>query len=112
MQNSEASAPLEVQRLEDGSLYIAWGDGHQSTYGGPALRQSCPCAACRDEREAPNPLRVVRPIDPRSVNLVTAEPIGNYALGLVWGDGHRTGIYPYRLLRQLCDCFACRTERG
>jgi len=34
--------------------------------------------------------------------------VGNYALSIIWGDGHDTGIYSYRWLRQLCACPTCR----
>ena len=30
-------------------------------------------------------------------------PVGNYALKLVWGDGHDTGLYSFRYLRELAD---------
>lgn len=36
------------------------------------------------------------------------ERVGNYALGLTWGDGHSTGIYTWRHLRALCQCDECR----
>ena len=45
------------------------------------------------------------------------EPVGNYALRLVWFDGHGSGLYSYKYLRALCQCDACRPgatkdERG
>jgi DUF971 family protein len=27
--------------------------------------------------------------------------VGNYALGVAWGDGHNSGIYRFELLRDL-----------
>jgi ATP-binding protein involved in chromosome partitioning len=27
--------------------------------------------------------------------------VGQYALGMTWGDGHNTGIYPFSYLREL-----------
>src|SRR5262249_61714078 len=35
------------------------------------------------------------------------EPVGNYAIAPRWEDGHDTGLYSFRLLRQLCPCAAC-----
>ncbi|MGZ3475873.1 MAG: gamma-butyrobetaine hydroxylase-like domain-containing protein, partial [Polyangiales bacterium] len=35
------------------------------------------------------------------------EPVGDYALALEWGDGHNTGIYTFRYLRDLCRCSQC-----
>ena len=37
--------------------------------------------------------------------------VGNYAVSLTWQDGHSTGIYSFRLLRQLCPCEACGGEK-
>ena len=31
--------------------------------------------------------------------MVNIEPVGNYALRIVWSDGHDTGIYSYDHLR-------------
>jgi DUF971 family protein len=36
------------------------------------------------------------------------EQVGNYALGLTWGDGHDTGIYSFRFLRALGDLIAAQ----
>ena len=35
------------------------------------------------------------------LKLVRIWGIGNYALGMEWGDGHDSGIYTYRLLFEL-----------
>ena len=37
--------------------------------------------------------------------------VGNYAVSFTWQDGHNTGIYSFRLLRQLCPCEACGGEK-
>ena len=29
--------------------------------------------------------------------------VGRYALNFRWSDGHETGIYSFRYLRELCD---------
>ncbi len=36
-----------------------------------------------------------------ATRLESVEVIGNYALQLVWGDGHKFGIYTWEYLRQL-----------
>ena len=63
------------------------------------LRMACSCALCVDEMSR-------RPIlDPASIpNDIHAEEvrtIGNYALGITWSDGHSTGFFPYRRLREM-----------
>jgi DUF971 family protein len=41
-----------------------------------------------------------------NVELKNVAVVGNYAVSLSWGDGHDTGIYSYRYLRELCPCCA------
>jgi DUF971 family protein len=36
--------------------------------------------------------------------------VGRYALNFRWSDGHETGIYSFRYLRELCD--KARSESG
>ncbi|MFI4890146.1 MAG: gamma-butyrobetaine hydroxylase-like domain-containing protein [Steroidobacterales bacterium] len=36
-----------------------------------------------------------------SVAIASVEPVGNYALRLVFDDGHSTGLYSWKLLYQL-----------
>ncbi len=38
-----------------------------------------------------------------NLELRNLEQVGNYALGLGWGDAHDTGIYSFRYLRALGD---------
>jgi DUF971 family protein len=46
-------------------------------------------------------------LDPRTVpediRIESIQSIGRYAVGIFWSDGHRTGIYPYDLLKHLTD---------
>jgi len=35
------------------------------------------------------------------IRIQTVQPVGNYALTLAFSDGHGTGIYPWRLLRDI-----------
>jgi DUF971 family protein len=40
------------------------------------------------------------------------EQVGNYALGLTWADGHKTGIYSFRFLRALGDMLDAQGPEG
>ena len=40
-------------------------------------------------------------VAPGRYELVSATPVGNYALKLAWADGHADGIYTWELLRSL-----------
>ena len=97
--------PAEVRRsVEERQVHIAWTDGHVSDYPFAYLRGWCPCAACQGHGNEP------RYIHADNTDLLKIGVVGNYALSFVWGDGHDTGIYSYRWLRQLCACSECRPQ--
>lgn len=95
---------------EQGML-VEWPDGHQSRFSFESLRAACPCAACRDQNQRRDPRIETPPRPPSATRLSRVFPIGRYAVCLVWGDGHNTGIYSWEYLRERCDCFACRLDR-
>lgn len=86
---------------------IEWEDGLHCEYPFAGLRAACPCAECRGGHEnmggEGNPDMLLIPLTPRqSDQLEAIEQVGNYAVKLVWGDGHAFGIYTWDYLRQLC----------
>jgi DUF971 family protein len=107
---SPAAAPIvltEVRRLpEKEALRLTWSDGHGGEFGYRYLRGWCPCAGCQGHtgltihHHPPS-----GPVEPETI-----EPVGNYAISILWSDGHGTGIYRYDYLRRLCPCAACGGE--
>lgn len=57
-------------------------------------------------------LQVIKATRDEAVRLEEVWPIGNYALGFRWGDGHDTGIYPYALMRKLVDAMDAVSSKG
>ena len=93
--------PTEIKRQPNG-ITIQWNDGHRSEYSYKFLRQKCPCARCDALRQGKDPLRMVPPDDFfEKLELADIQLVGRYAIRLTWSDGHRTGIYPFDLLRSL-----------
>ena len=92
---------------------IAWADGHHSRYTFPYLRDHCPCANCRDERdrqEQQNAHGRAGPVLPMYKPRVTARKasaVGNYAIHIEFSDAHSTGIYSFDCLREMCPCEEC-----
>ena len=76
-----------------GVLTLRWPDGRMAALTHARLRAACPCSECRAQRGAG---ATVEADD--GVRLAAIEPVGAYALNLVFSDGHRRGIYPYEML--------------
>lgn len=96
-------ADLATHRNER-RLRMKWDDGHEARYPFAYLRGWCPCAECQGHFQ-PSSFHLVP-----QANLVRVELVGSYALNFVWDDGHDTGIYTFRRLRDLCPCRQCRPE--
>ncbi|MDA4132292.1 MAG: DUF971 domain-containing protein [Thaumarchaeota archaeon] len=98
--------------LDAARVTIEWSDGHRSAFANQSLRESCPCALCQGE---PNPfggsriLPTVPDVSP-DVRATAYTMVGLYAIAFSWSDGHSTGIYPYDMLLQLCECEKCRAK--
>jgi DUF971 family protein len=94
-----------------GSLTLDWADGHRTVLDAVALRWLCPCAYCRGEAGLPGWLDSSPTLTPAQTRLVDISLVGSYALAPTWGDGHHSGFYPFRLLRDRCPCSACEAVR-
>ena len=102
--------PLEIKKEAD-SLKIIWADNTVSSISNLKLRQLCPCAGCREARgdeshQKPlagkkSSLRVIKSTVEQETSLDKIWTVGNYAIGISWGDGHSTGIYTYDYLAEL-----------
>ncbi|HZZ73080.1 MAG TPA: DUF971 domain-containing protein [Pirellulales bacterium] len=97
--------PVRLQKLGDDRLLIAWSDGQEREYTVRALRDACPCATCREKRAAPAPaanlLRVLSAAETQPLTIRGMKPVGNYAYGIDFSDGHDTGIFTLEFLREL-----------
>jgi DUF971 family protein len=105
-------ANIEVH-LPDRTMTIQWGDGHRSVYPFDLLRKECPCAVCREARQAAksDPFNVVtNAVRPGEVTVTGAEQVGRYAVRFEWSDHHDTGIYAYEYLRGICPCDQCQSS--
>lgn len=85
------------------SLVVDWSDGVRRTFPWPLLRARCPSATERAARELAdkNPLQVLAHVP--SSDLAEVRAVGNYAINLVWADGHSAGIYTWEYLLQISD---------
>jgi DUF971 family protein len=98
MSDSPRTRPTGVKAPHGArELEIAWADGHRSRFPHEILRGYCPCAGCQGHSGS------IQFQEGGNLELRNLEQVGNYALGLAWGDGHDAGIYSFRYLRALGD---------
>jgi DUF971 family protein len=89
--------PPEAIDLVDGAVKITWAGGPEVVIPFVRLRDACPCAECVDEntgRKLIDPSQIPPDIRPERIL-----PVGNYAVQIHWSDGHSTGLYSWRTLR-------------
>lgn len=94
-----AYTPTAIAQSGPRTLAIRWSDGGESELDVRALRLACACARCVDEWSGEG--RLDPASVPEDVRPLRIEPVGRYAIQIHWSDGHDSGIYPYRRLREL-----------
>ncbi len=92
------SQPKEIIP-EDRTLRVVWRDGTESRYPFEFLRNHCPCAVCVDEWTGVRKSSIL--LLPSNFGPTRIESVGNYAIQIYWSDGHNSGIYSFRHLREL-----------
>lgn len=96
-----AVEPREIMQDDDAGLSITWADGRVCRFNAPALRRACPCAQCVNEWTGQRVLKPEAISDELLIKNIAI--VGRYALNFQWSDGHETGIYSFRYLRELCE---------
>jgi DUF971 family protein len=90
--------PVNLENLaHSAQLRIEWDSGQVALISHARLRAACRCAACRSALLAGGDL----PELTSNVHLIEIEPVGWYAVQLVFDDGHDRGIYPWAYLFEL-----------
>jgi ATP-binding protein involved in chromosome partitioning len=95
--DSKQSVPEVL--FDEKSISLKFKDGRQIILDNRDVRLACQCAVCVNEltgKKVLNPATVRVDIAPKEI-----APLGNYAIGISWNDGHSSGIYPYQMLEQL-----------
>ena len=96
----DRSSPAALERVDDAHISIKWGDGVTSIMSMSKIRSRCTCAHCVDEITG---VPLIRWRDVVDVRIESMEQVGLYAFSIVFSDGHESGIFPYRLLREIAD---------
>lgn len=90
--------PTEL-KLRRGSrvLAVSWDDGATFELPFEYLRVHSPSAEVRGHGPGQETLQVGK----ENVAITHIEPVGHYAIKLVFDDGHDTGLYSWSYLREL-----------
>lgn len=91
--------PTKVIEESGNSVSIEWSDGRSSSYDAVSLRRNCPCAGCVNEWTGEKMLNDDSIRDDTTFSHISI--VGRYALNFHFSDGHETGIFSFKFLRDL-----------
>ena len=104
-ESEDAPWPTELRLIKDEArLEVEFSDGRTHSLPAEYLRVESPSAEVQGH--GPNQKKIVAGC--RRVQIVEIEPVGNYAIRIVFDDRHDTGIYSWSYLRELGDSYAER----
>ena len=86
--------------VESRVLRVMWDDGALSEYPWEALRRACPCAYCAGEGSLAGNVNADTVFSDTQQTLKEVYPVGRYGISPEWADGHDTGIYTFKRLRE------------
>ena len=93
-------APTDIKfRKQSQQLELSYASGEQFALDSEFLRGHSPSAEVRGHGAGQETLQTGK----LNVQITELIPVGNYALQLVFSDGHDSGIYSWTYLRELCE---------
>ena len=93
--------PLQIIEESDAVISIRWSDDAETKYNAVELRRACPCAGCVNEWTGEKILKADTVSN--DINFSHISIVGRYALNFHFSDGHNTGIYSFKYLRELAE---------
>jgi DUF971 family protein len=91
--------PTQIIEESEREFTIKWSDETESRYTAVQLRRACPCAGCVNEWTGEKMLEPAQIAD--DISITHTSIVGRYALNFHFSDGHETGIFSFRYLREL-----------
>lgn len=102
------ATPLEIRlRTNSRLLVVSFDDGSEFEYSFEYLRTHSPSA----EVKGHGPGQEVLQTGKEDVVLKSVEPVGHYAVRLVFDDGHDSGLYTWPYLYELGQGMATNWQR-
>lgn len=88
----------EVEFVQEKGIRFKY-DGSEKFISPKDLRAECRCAKCIDEFSGEQLLD--KATIPENIQPSNIHPMGNYAVSVIWSDGHTSSVYPYEILKNL-----------
>lgn len=97
--NSETPFPTEIKLHQKSRIVeLAFDNGERFELTYEFLRVFTPSAEARGHGVGQETLQIGK----RDVDIVSIEPVGNYAIKPIFSDGHDSGLYSWDVLHSLC----------
>ncbi len=95
----DVPVPVEIKLHQKSRvLELAYENGERYELSFEFLRVFTPSAEARGHGVGQETLQVGK----RDVDILSLEPVGNYAIKPVFSDGHDSGLYSWDILHMLC----------
>ena len=91
--------PVQIIEESDSELTVKWSDDSETRFNAVNLRRSCPCATCVNEWTGQKQLNDASISGELTFTHISI--VGRYALNFHFSDGHNTGIFSFKYLREL-----------
>jgi DUF971 family protein len=102
------STPTEIRlRRASRVLEVTFPPDTRYTLSFEYLRAHSPSAEVQGHGPGQDVLQIAK----ENVQLLRVEPVGHYAVRLIFDDGHDTGLYSWKYLRELGETFDARWAR-
>jgi DUF971 family protein len=95
--------PKKIKKTENNSLQITWSESDITEISLTDLRDNCPCVHCKGETVIfSSYIPIKSPFKAAGFyEIEKIEPVGNYAIQIIWKDNHNTGIYSWEYLKEI-----------
>ena len=94
-------SPVKIEII-GAFLAVQWDNNQESIIEAKKLREHSPSAENKGESDLfGNLSKVKKSISPEELQILKFERVGNYAVRIIFNDGHSTGIYDWNLLQDL-----------
>jgi DUF971 family protein len=105
-QNTPVPTELTLKK-QTRTLVVKFGDGAEAALSAEFLRVHSPSAEVQGHSAGEGKLVLGK----ENVAITRIEPVGRYAVRLIFDDGHDTGLFTWKVLHDMCRRHAEMTQR-